>query len=134
MDDTCNRRNKNQPDKLFEMMNKYHPNINLTIEVNPSKFLDTKIYSGNNEIKCIAYHKEIKSPFHWMSAVTKHYKKNIIIADLHCIKNLSSNFIQEVRMIRNKYIKAGYPFHCINSVIDSFIQEKRRSYYTNKPI
>ena len=69
-----------------------------------------------------------------MSAVTKYYKKNVIIADLHCIKNLSSNFEHEIRMIRNKYVKAGYPFHCINSVIDSFIQEKRRSYYTSKPI
>ena len=43
-------------------MNKYHPNINLTVEVNPPKFLDTKIYRDNNEIKCIAYHKEMKLP------------------------------------------------------------------------
>ena len=27
-------------------------------------------------------------------------------------------------MIRNKYVKAGYPFHFINFVIDSFVQEK----------
>ena len=59
VDDTYNRRNKNQPDELFERMNKYHPNINLTLEVNPSKFLDTNIYRDNNEIKCFAYHKEM---------------------------------------------------------------------------
>ena len=47
VDDTYNRRNKNQPDELFERMNKYHPNINLTVEVNPSKLLDTKIYRDN---------------------------------------------------------------------------------------
>ena len=66
----------------------------------------------------------MKLSFHWTFPVLTHFKKNAIIEDLHRVKNLSSNFEQEVRMIRNKYIKAGYPFHFINSVIDSFIQEK----------
>ena len=123
VDDTYNRRKKNQPDELFERMNKYHPNINFTAEVNPSKFLDTKIYRDNNEIKCIGYHKETKLPSQWTSAVPKHCKKNVSIGDLHRVKNLSSNVEQEVR-IRNKYIKAGYPFHFINSVIASFIPGK----------
>ena len=43
VDDTYRRRRKNEPDGLFSKMNSYHPNINLTIEINPSKFLDTKI-------------------------------------------------------------------------------------------
>ena len=43
VDDTYRRRRKNEPDGLFSKMNFYHPNINLTIEINPSKFLDTKI-------------------------------------------------------------------------------------------
>ena len=81
IDDTYNRRNKNQLDELFERMNKWHPNINLTVEVNSSKFVDTKMYRDKNEIKCVAYHKEM--PFHWMSAVPEHYKKNVISADLH---------------------------------------------------
>ena len=34
--------NKNQLDELFERMNKYHPNVNLTVEINPSKFRDIK--------------------------------------------------------------------------------------------
>ena len=62
-DHTYNRRDKNQPDELFEGMNKYHSNINLTIEVNPSKFLDTKTSSDNNEVRFLAYHREIKLPF-----------------------------------------------------------------------
>ena len=65
----------------------------------------------------------MKLPFHWTSAVPKHCKKNVIIGDLHRVKTLSSNLEQEVRIIRNKYIKAGYRLHFINSVIDSFIQE-----------
>ena len=59
VDDKYNRKNKNQPDELLQRMNKYHPNINLTVEINPSKFLDTKIYRDNNEIECYAYHKEM---------------------------------------------------------------------------
>ena len=46
------RRNKNEPDELFSKMNSYHPNIKLTIEINPSKFLDTKIARNKNKIKC----------------------------------------------------------------------------------
>ena len=59
VDDTCNRRNKNKSDEPFERMNKYHSNINLTIEVNPPKFLDTRIHRNKNKIKCFAYHKII---------------------------------------------------------------------------
>ena len=37
------RRKKDKPDSLFEKLNSYHPNIKLTVEKNPMKFLDTKI-------------------------------------------------------------------------------------------
>ena len=37
VDDIYSKRIKNQSDKLFEKLNNYHPNIKLTIEVNPSK-------------------------------------------------------------------------------------------------
>ena len=40
IDDIFSKWIKNQPDELFEKLNNYHPNIKLTIEVNPSKFLD----------------------------------------------------------------------------------------------
>ena len=124
VDDTYNRRKKHQPDELFEKMNKYHPNIKLTIEFNPSKFLDTKISRDSNEIKCFAYHKDMKLPFHWTSGVPKHYKRNVILGDLHRVKNLSSNFEQEVKVIKEKYSKAGYPSRYIDSVVNSFKEEK----------
>ena len=75
-------------------------------------------------MKYFAYHKERKLPFHWTSVVPKHYKKNVITGDLHRVKNLSSNFKQEVRIVRDKYIKADYPSRHINSIIDGFNQEK----------
>ena len=48
VDDTYRRRKKNEPDEQFSKMNSYHPNINLAIEINPSKFLDTKIARSKN--------------------------------------------------------------------------------------
>ena len=42
VDNIYNRRNKNQTEELFERMKEKHPNINLTVEVNLSKFLDKK--------------------------------------------------------------------------------------------
>ena len=44
VDDIDSRRNKFQQDVLFEVLNNFHPNIKLTIEVNNEKFLDTKIF------------------------------------------------------------------------------------------
>ena len=66
----------------------------------------------------------MKLPFHWTSATPKHYKKNVVIGDLHRIKNFSSTFEQEVRIIRDKFIKVGYLFPFINSIADVFNQEK----------
>ena len=48
----------------------------------------------------------------------------MLLLELHRVKNLSSNFEQEVGIIGDEYIKARYPFCFINSVIDSFNQEK----------
>ena len=124
VDGTYNKRNKNQPVVLFGRIKKYHPKINLTIELNTSKFLDAKNYRHNNATKCVAHHKEMKFLFHWTSAVPKQYKNNVIIRDLHHVKNLSSHFEEEVKIIRKKDTRAAYPFHFINSVIDSFLQEK----------
>ena len=41
-DDIQSKLIKTQPDKLFEKFSNYHPNIKLTVDVNPSKLLDTK--------------------------------------------------------------------------------------------
>ena len=52
------KRIKNQPDKLFEKLNNYDPNIKLTIEVNPSKVLDTEIMIKNGIIEISVVIKE----------------------------------------------------------------------------
>ena len=43
VDDIYNRRKKGIHEKLYERVINYYPNIKLTIEINPNKFLDTEI-------------------------------------------------------------------------------------------
>ena len=50
VDDIYSKRNNSQEDVLFKALNNFHPNIKLIIEVNPVKFLDTKINLNNEGI------------------------------------------------------------------------------------
>ena len=43
VDGTHIQRKKNKQDNIFEKINWFHPNIKLTIEKDPAKFLDTEI-------------------------------------------------------------------------------------------
>ena len=65
---------QNEPDKLFKKLINYHPNIKLTIEVNPRKFLDTEIMVKNGTIETSVIVKESKIHNHWSLAVPKKYK------------------------------------------------------------
>ena len=49
MDDTYNRRKKDEFDKVFHALNNYHENIKLTIEISPSKFLDTQLINEDGK-------------------------------------------------------------------------------------
>ena len=90
IDDTYRRRKKNKPEELFSKVNSYHPNMNLTIEINPSKFLDTKIPANKNEIKCFSHHKDNKLPFHWKFAMPGNYKKYVVVETLIVLIKLVS--------------------------------------------
>ena len=92
VDDIINRRKKNEHDINFENLNKHYPKINLTIEVNPCKFLDTKIINNKGNITTEAFRKTSKLPVHWSSWIPKQYKRNAVIGDLHRSKRISSNF------------------------------------------
>ena len=82
-DDIYSKKIKNQPEKLLAKLNNYHPNIKLTIEVNPSKFLDTEIIIMNGIIETSLVVNESNIPYHWSSAVAKKYKRNAILGELH---------------------------------------------------
>ena len=84
VDDIYSRRNKSQKDVLFEALNNFHPNKKLTIEVNPEKFLDTKILLNNEGVVTTqVYRKENKKAVPWVSKIPKRYKRNTISGDLH---------------------------------------------------
>ena len=90
VDDIYSRR-KLGDNVFFNQLNNYHSNIKLTIEVNPRKFLDTKLTNILMLITLIIliiliYWKNTKMPSPWTSKTLKGYKQNAINDDLHCSK------------------------------------------------
>ena len=109
VDDIYSKRNKSQQDVLFEALNNFHPNIKLTVEVNPVKFLDTTIILNNEGVVTTqVYPKEHKKAVPWISKIPKRYKRNTISGDLHRSRKIASNFDIEIKVIKAKYNKAGY--------------------------
>ena len=114
---------KNQPHKLFKKLNNYYPNLKLTIEVNPSKFLDTEIVIKNGIIETSAVAKESTITNHWSSVVPKMYKRNAILGDLHRARKISSNFELEKQRIKKKYLNVNFPYNFIQSTFNSYQQK-----------
>ena len=81
VDDIFAKRKKNKPDDLYNALNNYHSNINLIVEVNAKRFLDTEILSNSNCFQTKVFHKDRKLAKHWSSAVPKRYKRNSILGD-----------------------------------------------------
>ena len=113
----------NQQDERFKKLNNYHQNIKLTIEVNPSKFSDTKIMIKNSIIETSVVVKESKVPNHWSSAVLKKYKRNTILGHLHRAHKISSNFKFDAQRIKKKYLDCNFPYNFIQYTFNSH-QEK----------
>ena len=59
---------------LFDLLNNYHPTIKLTTELNPSKFLSTKLTNINGGYKFNIYRKNKKLPSPWTSKTPNRYK------------------------------------------------------------
>ena len=108
----------------FENLNKHHPKINLTIEVNPCKFLDTKIVNNKGKITTEVSLKSSKLPVRLSSRVPKQYKQNAVIGDLHRSKTISSTFEMEIKVIKHKFRNAYYPSTFLNKVIHQFFTRK----------
>ena len=67
----------------FFLLKNYHRNIKLTIEISPTKFLDTQLANLNGKIETEIYRKPTKLPVPWSSNITKCYKSNAISCDLY---------------------------------------------------
>ena len=96
VDDIRSRRARKKHNTIFENLNKYHPKINLTIEVNPCKFPDTKITNNKGNITAEVLCKTSKLPVHWSPRVLKWYKWNAVKGDFHRSKRISSTFEMEI--------------------------------------
>lgn len=126
VDDIITKRSSKEPDTLFEYLNSYHPRIKLTVEVNPVKFLDTKILIRNQSCKTEVYRKDTKITPHWSSSTPKRFKRNAINGDLTRADRISSNLKKEKLLIWSKYEKADYPPNFVKSVFRNFMEKKEK--------
>ena len=69
------QRKKNDVEKLFEEPNSYNENIELTLEVISTKFLDRELVKENREITQV-FSKSTKLRVHWSSKIPVTYKRN----------------------------------------------------------
>ena len=120
VDDIYNRRKKGIHDELYERCNNYHPNIKLTVEINPNKFMDTEIIENEGGIETKVYRKTTELPVPWASNIPKRYKRNTI-------NTIVSNLDNELVIIKKKFLAADYPHKFINSVINKFIEKENEN-------
>ena len=97
---------------MFQNLNSYHTSINLTLEENPREFLDTDEIREDNTTST-----------HW-SFKTLYYKRNAITSELHRAKNIATDFDKELRRMKKKLLRAGYPVKFINCTFFRFNEEK----------
>ena len=119
VDDVFCRRLKGKEDTLFQKMNQHHPNIKLTVENELTTFLDTKL-TLDHGIYETKVNRKNKLPTNWSSRIPKKIKRNAINSDLHRAREISSDFEQEVKIIREKFKNADYPVRFTESVINQF--------------
>ena len=61
-------------DEAFHAINNYHENIKSTIELSPSKFLDTQLKNIEGKYITKVNRKENKIPIHWSSKIPNQRK------------------------------------------------------------
>ena len=73
VDDTITKRRKNTTnDELFANMNSHHKNIKLTVETNPTRFLDTAFnVNPDGSVTTKVFRKPGKFPAFWNSQIPK---------------------------------------------------------------
>ena len=122
--DTYVQRKRNDVDRLFEELDLYNRNIKLTFEINPERFLDTKLIRENGEITTQVFSKSTKLHVHWNSKIPVRYNSNALTGELNRAKRVASDFKKELKRIRQKYQNAGFPLKFINETIYNFERGK----------
>ena len=88
VDDRFNSRKVNTTDILSERLNNYHPKTKLTIELNPNKFLDTRLICVNGTCNTLVNSKSTKLPIPWSS---KRYKRNTSLLEIFNLQWMRKN-------------------------------------------
>ena len=78
--------------------------------------MDAEIIHNNEMIETRLHRNKTKLPTPWTSNFFKRYKRNIIKAELYRAKHISSNFTNEVALIRNKFKLTGYPMQLTRKI------------------
>ena len=101
------RRKKNTKDELFEKLNTYHENIKLTIEENPIKFIDKEIVRHHTAMITKVCTRSKKFLARWSSNIS--FELYSITEELHRANKIASNFNNELKRIKIKYLQARIP-------------------------
>ena len=129
-----NRRNKNQPDDLFQKLNSNHPNMKYTVEVKPEFFLDTKIVYSNDVITTDVKRNERKLPVHWSSEVLKQYKRNAIISDLNRATRIASFPADEYQKLNKSFLMLTIHINLSTMSLITFKKNQRKLKTTSFPL
>ena len=116
------RRKKNCIDQLYHELSNYHPDINLTIEINPKKFLDNQVITKNGKKETAVYRKSNTLPVPWSSNIGKPYKK-MQLSQTYIVQN---EFLQTLirKFTELKVLAADYPQKFVERVIRNFENDK----------
>ena len=86
--------------------------------------MDVKLTSINGTYKFNVYWKNTKLPSPWTSKTPKRPNRNTINGDLHRSKRMSSNFDEEIPLMKEKFMKADYPLRFIDNFVNEFQKGK----------
>ena len=118
------KRKNDIKNELFNAFYLFHENIKLTIEMSPTKFLDSQILRNpDGSLPFNVVQKEEKLPLHWFRLCLS----NLIKRDLHRANRIGSDFQLERSEIQKKYKHAGFLDKFIDSVFDHFGTPKKDS-------
>ena len=97
---------------VLEALNNFHSRPNFTVDDEPSRFLDSKLYVNEDRSFSVkVFHKPNKYSLHWSSQTPRRYKRNAIICELHRALVISDDFEEEVTSIKDRYSRAGPVTH-----------------------
>ena len=103
-------------------LDNYHPNIKFTTELNPSKFLASYSLTSMVPINSMFIVKTQKYLHHGTPKLQKLYAKQNQL--LFKTKQKSSNFDEEIPLIKENFIKVDYTLRFIKSVVHQFQKDK----------